>query len=206
MLQISMSCLPRSSEHTGHSAACEGRCASRYRCSADTRVSCRRRWTQPARSLPSSPDFCRGQWLVQSSSETHSTDELNIYLELQCMVRPYTRPIILIGIARQTCCCVAFVVTLRLFVINTSSLSPAINKLRRLPATSVINLPRSDASVCIAFGGRTVHSTRWGQILAENRDFCLPHLHSTPLFGGFPSEYCHHVWYGKTRMTLLPDG
>jgi len=31
-------------------------------------------------------------------------------------------------------------------------------------------------------------------------------LHSTPPLGGFPSEYCHSVWYGKTRMVGLPDG
>ena len=31
-------------------------------------------------------------------------------------------------------------------------------------------------------------------------------LHSTPPFGRFPSEYCHPVWYGKTRMVKLPDG
>jgi len=78
------------------------------------------------------------------------------------------------------CCSVAFGVTLRLLVINISSSFPAINKLRCLAATSVTNLPRSVAAECIALGGRTVHSTRWSQILADNRDLCLPHLHSMP--------------------------
>ena len=31
-------------------------------------------------------------------------------------------------------------------------------------------------------------------------------LHSTPPLGGFPSEYCHPVRYGKTRMVGLPEG
>jgi len=35
---------------------------------------------------------------------------------------------------------------------------------------------------------------------------CLPHLHSTPPLGGFPSEYRHPVWHGETRMAWLPDG
>jgi len=43
-------------------------------------------------------------------------------------------------------------------------------------------------------------------VLAQNRDFCLPHLHSTPTLGEFPSIYCHAVWYGKARMACLPDG
>jgi len=34
-------------------------------------------------------------------------------------------------------------------MINTSSSSPAINKLRCLPATSVINSPQSVAAVCV---------------------------------------------------------
>ena len=31
---------------------------------------------------------------------------------------------------------------------------------------------------------RAFKSTHWGQILAQNRDFCLPHLHLTPPLGG----------------------
>jgi len=30
-------------------------------------------------------------------------------------------------------------------------------------------------------------------------------LHSTPPIRGFPSEYRHPLWYGKTRMVSLPD-
>ena len=43
------------------------------------------------------------------------------------------------------------------------------------------------------------------QIQAQNRDFCLPHLHSTPPIWGFPPEFCYAVWQGKTRMVWLPD-
>ena len=43
-------------------------------------------------------------------------------------------------------------------------------------------------------------------ICEKNRHFIIPPLHSTPLLGGFPSEYRHPVWYGKTRMVSLPDG
>ena len=31
-------------------------------------------------------------------------------------------------------------------------------------------------------------------------------LHYTPPLGGFPSEYWHPLWDGKTRMVSLPDG
>jgi len=61
----------------------------------------------------------------------------------------------------------------------------------------------SVAAKCIAL---RVHSTTWSQVLAQNRDFCLPHLHSTPPLEGLPSEYCYDVWYGKARMVWLSDG
>jgi len=43
-------------------------------------------------------------------------------------------------------------------------------------------------------------------IRPESRFLPIPHLHSTPPLGGFPWEYGHPVWYGKTRMVWLPDG
>jgi len=66
----------------------------------------------------------------------------------------------------------------------------------------------SVAAKYIALAAGMVPSRQWRQILAQNRDFCLPHLHSTsPLgAGGGASEYCHAVWCGKTRMVWLPDG
>jgi len=43
------------------------------------------------------------------------------------------------------------------------------------------------------------------QILVDNRDFCLPHLHLTPLLGGgVPSEYCHKIWCGKLEWYGYP--
>ena len=48
-------------------------------------------------------------------------------------------------------------------------------------------------------------SSEINPILVANRDFYTP-LHSAPPLGRSPSEYCHSVWYGKTRMVGLPDG
>ena len=61
------------------------------------------------------------------------------------------------------------------------------------------------------FATRTVYNTVdlyavYAAIFVQNRVFCLPNMHSTPPLGGFPSEYPHPVWHGKTRLTWLPDG
>jgi len=42
--------------------------------------------------------------------------------------------------------------------------------------------------------------------IGQKSPFIHTPLHSTPPLGGFPSEYRHPVWYGKTRMVCLPDG
>jgi len=59
-----------------------------------------------------------------------------------------------------------------------------VSREKQMSSTSVINLPRSVAAVCIALGSRTVHSTRWSQILVENRDFAYPPAFDAA-FGGF---------------------
>ena len=56
--------------------------------------------------------------------------------------------------------------------------------------------------------------SNYGSILHHFRDkarywskiviFHTP-LHSMPALGGSPSEYCHPVWCGKSRMVGLPD-
>jgi len=68
------------------------------------------------------------------------------------------------------------------------------------------NLPRSVAAKCIALGGGTVHSTQCSQILADNRDLYLPHLHSTPSLGGLRRKIAITFGVEKTRMLWLPDG
>jgi len=111
---------------------------------------------------------------------------------------------------------VAFGVTLRLLVIHFVVVSHHQQSRPLTSDYSVINSPWSVAAKCIAPRSTlscvapavgTLHSTQWSHILAQNRDFCLP---TTPAFDapvrGFPSEYCHAVWYGKPRMAWLADG
>jgi len=47
---------------------------------------------------------------------------------------------------------------------------------------------------------------RYSEIFVKKSSFYHTPLHSTPPLGGFPSEYRHHLWNGKTRIVSLPDG
>ena len=103
-------------------------------------------------------------------------------------------------------CFVVFGVTLRLFVINISSSSPAINTAAYyqrcvITCETVAVVHRRPRLQYLAYC-----SVNTGSQPDIGSDFCLPHLHSTPPLGGFPSEYCYAVWHRKTRMVWLPDG
>ena len=77
-----------------------------------------------------------------------------------------------------------------------------INKIRWCVAVCAVNYT-VDRRNCWS------HSSSHGtdsQTFVENRDVCLPHLHSTHPLGGTPPEYCHAAWYEKTRMVWLSDG
>jgi len=67
-------------------------------------------------------------------------------------------------------CSVVFRVMLALLVINTSS------SISREQQTTPLLITRDE---CRQLGGRTVDNSRRKQIMFENRDFCLVHLHST---------------------------
>jgi len=36
--------------------------------------------------------------------------------------------------------------------------------------------------------------------IRRESDFCIPHLHSTPMLGGSSLEYCHDVWYNTRSV------
>jgi len=113
------------------------------------------------------------------------------------------------------CCFVVLGITLMLhcFLANTSSSSAAINKLRRLPATTV-NSPCSEPPMQLSmyylplqpFTSHSTPVTRWSHISSESRFLPTPPA-STPPFGWSSLEYRQDVWDGKkTTMALLSDG
>ena len=98
---------------------------------------------------------------------------------------------------RTTKCC-SVVVTLRLLdihfvVVSRQKQTPSLTSERLVSSTRW-----SVTAEC--------HSTPSSQILAHDRDFSLPHRHSTPPLRWTPYAYRHKVWYGKTRIVRLPDG
>ena len=100
-------------------------------------------------------------------------------------------------------CSVAFGVTLRLLVINISSSSPAINTAtyhQRCVITCdmlavVHRRPRLQHLACCSV---TKGSEARLRIAISAYPTCIQR--------GFPSQYCHAVLQGKTRMAWLPDG
>ena len=58
--------------------------------------------------------------------------------------------------------------------------------------------PCAVAAKCITLTTGTVHSKQWSQILAQNHDFCLAHLHSSAPWG----ESCQNIvmTYGMEKL------
>ena len=84
-------------------------------------------------------------------------------------------------------------------------IGPAVFCCRRLKSTEVRSIEDEDLSsrcMCPSNFNRFWDTARY---LWKNRHFIIPFLHSTPPLGGFPSEYRHLLWDGKTRMVSLPD-
>ena len=93
---------------------------------------------------------------------------------------------------------------LRLLVINTSSSSPVINELvayQRLVSSTCHGL--SQLSV-LHLAVKSFTSRDGARYWLRSRYFPTPPAFDAPV-RGFPSEYCHDVWYGNTRMVWLSD-
>jgi len=59
----------------------------------------------------------------------------------------------------------------------------------------------------VVLAGCSVDTMQWRQIGSESRFLPTPPAFDASVRGGgFPLEYCHAVWYGKTRMAWLSDG
>jgi len=88
-----------------------------------------------------------------------------------------------------------------ILVINILSSSPAINKLRHLPATNVINLQLSVLHLAV----KAITASAGARYWLRSRFLPNQPAFDTPI-RGYPSEYYHNIWCGKTRMVWLSDG
>jgi len=122
------------------------------------------------------------------------------------------------------CCSVVYGVTLRLFVIiiirqlirrrnmSIKSLQGRHKHFVCLPWNTtplyqrlVSSSCNGPSQLCFTLGDRTVHSTRWSLILAENRDLSTQPAFDAPV-RGVPVGILPYLWYGKKLVMWLPDG
>jgi len=94
---------------------------------------------------------------------------------------------------------------LRFLVINTLSSSPAINKLRCLPATIVSSTCHGPSQLSVLqFAVEAFTGCNGAGCWLRSRFLRTPPAFYAPVRGSL-SEYCHDVWYGKTGVVWLPD-
>jgi len=85
--------------------------------------------------------------------------------------------------------------------LNILPFFPAINKHHHLLPAKCHNLwdGGPTASYWQQLASSSVNSTHWSQILDQNRDFCLPHLHPTPSLGG-SHRHIAMPWFGTEKL------
>ena len=59
---------------------------------------------------------------------------------------------------------------------------------------------------CFAEYAHLTNVSQTERDIGRKSSFFHTPLHLTPPLRRFPSEYCHDVWYRKTKMVWLPDG
>ena len=100
------------------------------------------------------------------------------------------------------CCSVVFGVTLKLLVIN---ISPSFHQQTAPLTTSEVSQLAERWSDGVVFITPASSSALKPDIGRESRFLPTPPAFDVPV-RKVPSEYCHAVWYGKTRIVWLPGG